>query len=63
MLLRTVIDAYVADVWVREANHLVFVGRVRHNLLVAGHRRVEHNLRHFHAWGSEAAPGEDGAVS
>ena len=52
------VDAVVADLGVRERDDLARVGRVAHDLLVADHRGVEHNLAEGLALGAGRAPKE-----
>ena len=52
----------VTDMWEREGDDLTGVGRIGHDLLVAGHRRVEAELAHGDPDRSEAPAVEDLAV-
>ena len=56
------VRADIADVRKRESHDLRRVGRIGHDLLIAGHRGVETHLTHRRALGPESAPINHGAV-
>lgn len=43
---RTFVYAHIADVRVCETDHLITVGRIGHNLLIARHRCIENDFCH-----------------
>src|SRR3546814_6436092 len=57
------IGADIADMGKGEVDDLPGIARVSHDLLIAGHRRVEADLANRLANRAEAASEQDGAVS